>query len=229
MIFADRRVPSGSGLSTSRKQEALRALGRRRQRDRWAPYHCIADYHQGRYEFDAVSPYSKSAGNADADVFLLLQDWASDDLLRGPFHQALADFGHLPRLRTNMCLVRLLEQVFNLGLVDVYGTNLFPFVKPGTMSAGVPPRDLLRAAQNFAIPQIDIVQPRLVVCLGLATFNAIATALGYARPATLQAALASPIRHGTSRIWCQAHPAARGRSFQAHMAAWITMRASLGQ
>ena len=34
-------------------------------------------------------------------------------------------------------------------------------------------RDFVRAANEFALPQIQIVEPKIVICLGLATFNAL--------------------------------------------------------
>jgi hypothetical protein len=55
-----------SKLYTVDKQALLRALARRRQAARWPGYGCIGDYRQGRYECDAVSPYTKTAKNTDA-------------------------------------------------------------------------------------------------------------------------------------------------------------------
>jgi uracil-DNA glycosylase len=202
-----------SKLYTVDKQALLRALARRRQAARWPGYGCIGDYRQGRYECDAVSPYTKTAKNTDASIFLLLQDWASDDRLRQPFDQDLAERGHDRELRTNITLVRLLRQAFSVGLDDIYGTNLFPFIKCGPMSNSIAFPDLLRAAREYAIPQIDIVKPRLVICLGLVTFRAIASALGQPVPARLQDAMATPFVYSGAEVWCRPHPASRGWAF----------------
>lgn len=67
--------------SARAKRSALRALARRRKDTRWPGYKCIGDFHDGRYECDYVSPYTRSAHNVDADVMILLQDWASDKVL----------------------------------------------------------------------------------------------------------------------------------------------------
>ena len=66
------------------KRARLLELARERQADRWPGYAAIGDYHEGRYECDFVSPYTRSAANVDAQVMVLLQDWASDASLSGP-------------------------------------------------------------------------------------------------------------------------------------------------
>jgi len=60
-------IPDAAG-----KASQLLALARQRQADRWPGYHTIGDYHDGVYESEHVSPYTRSAGNVDADVFILL-------------------------------------------------------------------------------------------------------------------------------------------------------------
>jgi hypothetical protein len=47
-----------------------------------AEYSGIGDYHDGAYECERVSPYTKTAGNVDADVMVLLQDWASHGVVQ---------------------------------------------------------------------------------------------------------------------------------------------------
>jgi hypothetical protein len=154
------------------KRTQLLRLARLRQGTRLVGYGCLADYHEGAYECDEVSPYTKSAGNVDARVFVMLQDWASNDTLRGPFDPESARLGHTPNRRTNILLQRLLREVFDVSLAEVYATKLFPFIKPGGMSARIRWGDLVRAAREFALPQIEIIKPALVVCLGLNTYNA---------------------------------------------------------
>lgn len=73
------------------------------------------------------------------------------------------------------------------------------------MSEPIPDRDLVKAAHEFAIPQVDIVNARLVICLGMATFNALRIARGLARAANMEAALNSPFTLGNSLLWFQAH------------------------
>jgi uracil-DNA glycosylase len=194
------------------KVAKLLDLARVRQSSRWPGYKPLIEYHQGAYECDFVSPYTKSAGNVNADVMIVLQDWSSDERLSRELDPEAAELGHMPGLPTNRNLIRLLKTHFNLELGNTYGTNLFPFIKAGGLSSGIPVRDLERAASEFAVPQIEIIEPRLVVCLGLQTFNALRVALGKERLKSVAAAIESPMSLGRPRIWCQAHTGALGQN-----------------
>lgn len=194
------------------KRSELLALAKLRQNTRYPGYTCIGDYHSRAYECDFVSPYTKTAGNIDAEIMVVLQDWASDEFLKGPLHEPSAKLGHSPNLPTNRNLNELLKKTFGLTLRDVYGTNLFPFVKPGGMSASIRQGDLNVAALQFALPQIAIVKPELVICLGLVTFNALRKACDLKPASNIPSAIESPFRLGKVRVWCQAHTGALGRN-----------------
>ena len=153
-------------MTDSNKRIRLRRLARVRQRTYLNGYRRIADYHGGGYECDHVSPYTKTAGNFDAEIMVVLQDWASDEGLSGPVSSDSATLGHTPHLPTNRNLTRLLSETFGLSLKEVYGTNVFPFVKLGGMSATIPQGDLVATAKRFTLLEIQIVNPKLVVCLG---------------------------------------------------------------
>jgi hypothetical protein len=194
------------------KHTRLLALATLRKNTRWPDYKCIGDYHGGAYECDFVSPYTKSAGNVDAELMVLLQDWASDDVLSRPLLHDRIILGHDSTVRTNQRLRRLLLQHFRMELEQVYATNLFPFVKLGAKNARIPIRDLVRAAREFAVPQIEVVRPRLVVCLGKATFDAIAVAVGRRPTESIEHAIdvASPLYFAGTQVWCQAHTSQQG-------------------
>jgi len=194
------------------KATHLLDLARKRQAARWTGYKALAEYHDGAYECDFVSPYTKSARNLDAAVMIMLQDWSSDERLRGELDSDAVAFGYSPSLPTNRNLARLLEAHLGLTLADTYGTNLFPFIKNGPLSAPIRAADLERAAREFAIPQIDIVAPRLVICLGLQTFNAVRRGLGFHNVPDVEAAIAAPFSRGSSSIWFQAHTGALGQN-----------------
>src|SRR5215475_9103231 len=118
--------------------------------------------------------------------------------------------GHDPHRRTNRRLRELLRQHFGVDLEQVYATNVFPFVKIGSMSARIRRQDLLRAAKEFALPQIEIVQPRLAVCLGKTAFNAVRSAAGHSPAKSLADAIASHFDFGETQVWCQAHTGQQG-------------------
>jgi len=194
------------------KKDELLTLAKKRQSSRWEGYYCIGDYHGGKYECDFVSPYSKGACNIEAQIMVLLQDWSSHEWLSGPLNLNVVELGHSSGLPTNKNLCRLLFDSFGIELTATYSTNLFPFIKPGGMSSAIKHADLIRAAHEFAIPQINIVAPRLVICLGLVTFNALREAQGESRVSIIAEAIANPFRIGVSKVWCQAHTGALGQN-----------------
>jgi uracil-DNA glycosylase len=149
------------------KAARLLVLAQKRQASDWPDYKPLKEYHDGAYESDHVSPYTKSAGNVDAEVMVMLQDWSSDVRLSGPLDTDARDSGYTPSLPTNRNLADLLRKHFHLELHQVYGTNLFPFIKRGNLSASISHTDFVRAAREFAVPQIDIMKTRSLICLGM--------------------------------------------------------------
>jgi hypothetical protein len=201
-------------MNRNEKERKLKVLARKRQRTRWNGYKGIGDYvyHKGAYECDYVSPYTKTAGNVQSKIMVMLQDWSSDAALLQPLNSDSVKYGYSTTLFTNRNLERLLEDHFFKRLKDIYATNLFPFVKTGQMGKAIPRRDLVRAAEEFGLPQIDIVQPKLVICLGLVTFNALREACDNEPVHRMDAAISSPFSFKKARIWCQAHTGARGQN-----------------
>jgi len=190
------------------KRQQLFELAQKRKRTRWAGYKCIGDYHSGFFECDFVSPYTIGASNVDSDIMMILQDWSSDEVLSrhlDPYAIKNSEYGHDPSRPTNINLKRLLKEHFGVQLKDIYATNLFPFIKYDNISSRIPQDDLVRADREFALPQIKIVKSKLIVCLGIQTFNAIRHACGYTDWLNLDSAIASPFQFHGSRIWCQAH------------------------
>jgi len=188
-------------------------LAKKRQENIPSGYKGIGQYRNGIYECDYVSPYTKSANNINADIMFLLQDWSSDDCLQSDPTPRELELGYTPDLPTNINLKRLLEKYF--GVVDLretYGTNLFPFIKPGGISAGIPFKALIQAAKDFAIPQIDIVKPKLVICLGTSVYNSILCALGLPLHKTLADSIANPIFYNSILVHAQSHPGGMGRA-----------------
>ena len=90
----------------------------------------------------------------DADIMVVLQDWTSDEDLRRAVDSDAVTYGYTRGLHTNRNLVRLLEEHFDTALTDIYGTNLFPFIKMGHMGSSIPRRDLVRAARELALPRL---------------------------------------------------------------------------
>lgn len=190
------------------KVQALKALGTLRQSGAYAGYKNISEFEEGRYETEWVSPISKAAHNAEASIFILMLDWTSEKhLLEATLAERrdMVSVGHTPGLETNVNLRRLLSVHLGKKFEDTFATNLFPFIKPKTMSEKLPPAILTKAAIEFAIPQIEIVRPRLVVCLGKDVFNTLRRLKGLRNVSNLDDATAFPFEGWETTIWGQAH------------------------
>ncbi len=201
------------------KVRALHALANERRSDTIVEprrvYFDLSEFHNGYYDTEGwVSPISNQACNVDAEWMLILQDWDSADNIPSelPFSSSL--LGYDPELPTNKNLDRLLEEVLGLKRSDVFMTNLFPFLKSGSISASIPHADLVYCAKKYALPQVSIVRPRNVICFGLSTFNAMRSAVGASRMGCLKDSLANPIDlefgEHRCRCWCQSHPGGLG-------------------
>ena len=153
------------------KSEQLLLLAEKRRQSTFDGYYNLRDFHDGIYDFNYVFPWSKPAHNEDADVVVVAQDWDSSTNLEKEPDKEVVRLGHNPKLDTNINLKRLLVQHLGMDFAVTYAIEVFPFIKKGNMSARIPFRHLTRTARDFAIPVIEIVKPKLVVCLGLNTFN----------------------------------------------------------
>ena len=170
-------------MHTAAKKSALLELARRRQTDTVDGYSCkYFHFRDFDCECDHVVPWTISACNVDADLMLIAQDWASEDFLNRLTEvqrQAQRALGQFPNLPTNKKIKHLLAEHMSLSFCETYATNAFTFVKTGKMDARIPLRDLVRSAAAYALPQIAIVRPKMVVCLGSASFNAVRHAIAH--------------------------------------------------
>src|ERR1041385_5868864 len=196
------------------KTDALDSLVKKRQlrENVYQGYFPIAHFHGGVYECNYVSPYTKSAGNLNAGVFIMLQDWASSDAFANGISHDSIKYGHEVARFTNSNLKDLLKQHFELKLSLSYGTNLFPFIKPGPINARIPQRLLEKAAVEYGLPQIDIIKPKLVICLGKETFNALRAALGLGKVKTVGEGIEQPFKYRKAVVWLQAHTGLLGQN-----------------
>ncbi|MFZ4524649.1 MAG: hypothetical protein ACOYOE_03640 [Chlorobium sp.] len=198
------------------KRQALRELAvTRKQTPPPEGSFRLGKYHEGIYECDHVSPYTKGADNVNAEIFVLLQDWGSDDEMS----RSVVDlekqkfellYGRTPGQYPNEHLEELLHKYFSIALDQTYATNLFPYIKSGEVSAEISDKDLRRAAEEFALPQIAIVQPKLVICCGKKTFNAVRVAADEKEVETVEEGINAPFSLYGSEVWLQSHPGIRG-------------------
>lgn len=184
------------------KEQELLKLAKLRQKTRYDGYNTISDYENKYYECDYVSPYSKSARNVDADVFVVLQDWSSDENMHGICEETKS-LGYTPSVPTNKTLIRLLEKYFSLKLKDTYATNLFPFIKMGGMSEHIKIGDMRKSAKQFTLPMIEIIKPKIAIALGKYTFKALFDSCGNKKESAERS-----FKYGNTKIFHQPHPAA---------------------
>ncbi len=199
-------------MTTKQKSQKLRKLAKCRQEDSLPPHACLADFHGGLYECDYVSPWSISACNVDAEVMIIGQDWASSDVLEQECdkkRQERQRTGQDSSSPTNKNLCEFLGYM-GLGFSETYATNVFPFIKRGKKSDPIPCRDLVSCAETYALPQIEIVSPRMAICLGQRTFDAVCRAGGQDLRDWKRARSPGPhIRISSVKVYGLPHPAAR--------------------
>lgn len=165
---------------TNEQAQRLATLAKRRQSEKLpCGYSDVSRFYGGGYDdCKFVSPWTKSAHNVHNRLMIIAQDWASEDYLKKePFNQTLAKQGFDQTFETNKCLCPLLRDYMGLDFSQTYSTNVFPFIKPGKISAPIPWRLLKKFAKDYALPEIKIVDPLIVICLGIKTFSAIYAAL----------------------------------------------------
>ena len=193
------------------KEDEIYKLVLKRRNDPYIGYHTIGEYHNGKYECDYVSPYSTVAHNPNSNIMIMAQDWASDDILNKPFNPIRKEFGYDPDVLTNINLHNLLSK-FNINFKDTYSTNLFPFIKNGRKNSRIPMTDMIRSAVDYGIPEINIIQPQIVICLGIAVFNSLKVASGSKKCKNIEYAFNNSFKIGVSNIEIQAHTGMLGKN-----------------
>lgn len=199
-------------MSPEQKCAALRLLAKKRRRDNNLEGYCrLSDFHGGYYECCFVSPWSKSAHNTDADVVLLGQDWSSSNGLNRPRDPQMRKLGHTWNLPTNVNLPALLRENMQLEFRETYATNVFPFIKNGPMDARIGHMEMQYCAREYAVPQIEIISPKMVICLGKRTFEAIRQSLNQGPKDFAEACQPKYcINHSGTEIYGAPHPGSLG-------------------
>ncbi len=165
------------------KQRQLDALTARRKTDRLKQYKTFAEFPHGIFDVHSfVSPWSISAHNVNAEVMIMGKDWAPEKCLEKEPCQFVVSLGQTPCWKTNKNLRLLLMMYLNVRFENTYATDLFTFVKPGEETdATIPPDDLDYCARTYAVPQIEAVRPRVVICNGSAPYNSLRRVQGWAQ------------------------------------------------
>jgi hypothetical protein len=208
-------------MSDATKKQQMRELVRGR-REGWIPNGCYrlgdTELNDGFWEEDEfVVPWSKCACNYSAKIMIVAQDWDSFKNLSVPLtakHERIKLVGRNEGLLTNTRIDKLLHQHFGLTWADTFATDVFPFVKPGGMRGDLMWKDFVRCARDFALPQIVIIRPRMVICLGRSTtFRALAEIIPDSSFVPNGDDPLGPLNHNGTKIYGVTHTGGRGNGW----------------
>lgn len=128
----------------------------------------------GQFDSEQLGPWSLWQGNLDAELLVIGQDWGDDNYFvrnRG------RDTDDNP---TNRGLRKLLSNIgLDPGLPSaptaqpLFFTNAVLGIKSGGMSVELKHDWLRHSSVHFTAPLIEIIQPRLIVTVGISAFKAL--------------------------------------------------------
>lgn len=169
----------------------------------------VSDFQGGVFDnVNYVSPWSIGAHNSDANLMLVAQDWASSKFLLDPQNLQYAKYGRNPTLATNKNIDEYLK-LFGLVFSDTYATNAFAYVKTGSMSAGIKPSSLRASIEQNLLPQIAIIQPKMIICIGSMVFNELRLCAGLSR-VSISKGHAEPFQYKGTKIYGAHHTGGLG-------------------
>jgi DNA polymerase len=189
----------------------------------------------GRYDGDAIGPWSAWQGNLDAQLMVVGQDYS--DVAYFTRNGGVEN----PRNRTNLNLVTLLASVgirigspgTREGRGTAFFTNAILCLKTGGMQASVSPDWFAQCGHRFLRAQIDLVRPRVVVGLGERAHNAVRRTYGLA-PLHIRDAVTMPgdrLPNGVMSIGvyhCGARVVNAARRLEQQVVDWQRVAAALG-
>lgn len=149
---------------------------------------------RGKFDSDEIGPWTRWLGDLNARVMVVGQDWgdqrafekqqgrngsysATNDMLR----ELLASIG-----------VDVPEQDAAFGPTDVFLTNAVLCFKDQGCQGPVRPEWFRDCGRAFLKPQIELVNPRAVVCLGQQAYSAVMSAYGLVQPKSWRSAVEGP-------------------------------------
>jgi len=182
----------------------------------------------GAFDSDAIGAWSRWQGNLGAELMVVGQDWGDVDWF------VRAEGRPTNTSTTNRTLVKLLGSVgFNIKLPGetpgegiLFFTNAVLCFKKGGAQASVKTEWFRNCGTHFLRPLIDLVRPKVVVCLGERAYRAVLTAYGI-RPCKFSDAVKSeepvPLPGGLSVLpvyHCGAGTQNRNRNRDAQLEDW---------
>lgn len=158
-------------MMSSVKDSELKKIAERCKENTPDGFKHAADFQGGIFDNENyVSPWSIGAHNSDASLMLIGQDWVSAEWLNNLNNAQYAKLGRDPGFITNRNLEKYLK-LFNLNFSDTYATNAFAYIKDGPVNASIKQKDFRNSVINNLVPQIAIIKPKMIICIGRMAFN----------------------------------------------------------
>jgi DNA polymerase len=133
---------------------------------------------RGIYDCDEVGAWSLWQGNLNAQLLVVGQDWGDVDWfvrVKGfPTSTSKTNTTLVELLRAAGFNIRLANQTHDRGLL--FFTNAVLCMKDGGAQAPVKPDWLRNCGSRFLRPTIELVRPKIVVCLGAKAYGAVMNA-----------------------------------------------------
>ena len=129
----------------------------------------------GRWDCNAIGAWSQWQGNLDAELMVVGQDWGDTRWFIRAKGRAT------DTSKTNNTLLRLLSSIgFDVRVQSqtpdrgaLFFTNAILCLKSGGAQASVMPEWFQECGARFLRPTIEIVRPKVVVCLGERAYHAV--------------------------------------------------------
>ncbi len=158
------------------KQERYDQLVKKRKDYRFKGLKNPNEIENGVYDTgNAINPWSLWQGNLDAEILVIGQDWGNDIYY---IQNKGRDTDDNP---TNRNLKELFASInIDIGTpnhpdpsASVFLTNAILGIKPGNMSARVKASWVNESTEEFLKPLIEIIEPRIIITLGVHAYKAI--------------------------------------------------------
>ena len=167
------------------------------------------DIENGAYDTDdAINPWSLWQGNLDADILVIGQDWGDENYF---IQNKGRDTDDNP---TNKNLKELFHSIdIDLGTptkpdtsASVFLTNAILGIKPGGMSAKVKASWVNESTEEFLKPLIEIIEPQIIIALGVQAYKAVKKTYKLKQKATLKdLSKLNPIIIGDKKLFAFYH------------------------
>ena len=156
----------------------------------------------GQFDTHHIGPWTTWYGNLDADIIIIGQDWGGQDYF---LKNHGADTDDNP---TNSNLQTLLASVgYPIALqhqpqvsIKLFFTNAVLCLKSGGLTGPVKAACFRECGSEFLKPQIELVQPKVVVTLGFGAYKAVMRVYGL-RPLPSMREAVKRLKYWGPRIW----------------------------